>query len=101
MMGMGGAMSLDPAALLIGFCIGLPAGLLFFLGLHRGLRWALERPRPGLALLLSFLVRAALLLGLVYGLTRIVQPLGALLGFVPAFLLARLYSVRWARRGDS
>lgn len=88
----------DGRALLIGLMLGLPASVLYFTGLAWGLRRALHARRTGLVLLLSFVVRAALLLGLAVWALRLAQPEWVLLGYLAAFVLVRQLAVRRARR---
>ncbi|MFA7437338.1 ATP synthase subunit I [Castellaniella sp.] len=93
---------IDASALLLGFAVGLPVSLLFFLGLWWGMRRALGSRRPALILAASFLGRAALLLGAALGLAHTVHPLWAPAGFLLAFFLARwviVHRVRSVRHG--
>lgn len=87
----------DARALLIGLALGLPASALYFGGLAWGLRRALKSRAPGALLLLSFLVRAALLLGLALWAVRLGPPLWLLAGYLAAFVLVRQLAVRRAR----
>jgi len=84
-------------ALLVGLMLGLPASVLYFAGLAWGLRLALRARRTGLVLLLSFVVRTALLLGLAVWALRLMQPGWVLLGYLAAFVLVRQLAVRRAR----
>jgi F1F0 ATPase subunit 2 len=89
----------DTRAVLLGLALGLPASALYFAGLAWGLRRALQARRPALELLLSFMARAALLLGLALWLVQQVQPLWALGAYALAFVLVRTVAVRRARAG--
>ncbi len=91
----------DMQAMLLGFLAGLPVSILFFWGLSVGMRWALASEQPGLRLLLSFVVRSVVLLLIAYALTRWLQPFWALGGFVLAFFLMRVLSVRLVRKQES
>lgn len=82
---------------LAGFALGLPASALYFGGLALGMRGALRAKHPALVLLASFALRVALLLGLGAWLGANTHPLGALVGFLAAFLLARTLAVRLMR----
>lgn len=89
---------IDTHALLLGFVVGLPVSVLFFLGLWWGMRRALASTQPALILAASFLGRATLLLGAGLWLARAVHPLWAPAGFLLAFVLARMLGVRRVRR---
>lgn len=87
----------DTMALLIGVAAGLSGSLAFFAGLAWSVRRALRVKHPAAFLLLSFLCRAALLLGLGIWASRQGNPLWVLAGFLPAFLLVRTLLIRKAR----
>lgn len=89
----------DARALLLGLGAGLVASGLFFAGLAWGLRWALRTRLPALVLLPSFLLRAALLLGVAAWLARATNPLWALPAYMLAFFLVRFVALRLARSG--
>lgn len=89
----------DAMALLIGLALGLPASALYFAGLAWSLRRALQSRSPGALLLLSFLVRAALLLGLALWALRLAPPLWLLAGYLAAFVLMRQLALWRARPG--
>ena len=87
------------SALLIGMAVGLPASVLYVAGLAWGMQRALRSRGSGALLMLSFVVRAALLLGLALALGRwLAQPLWGLAGYAFAFLGVRWAALRWARR---
>lgn len=88
----------DTYAFIWGFVAGLPVAALFFWGLGWGMQRALRSRQPGLMLLLSFFIRAALLLVLAFGLTRYLHPLSALAGYLLAFILVRTLMVKRVRR---
>lgn len=90
--------SFDLQALLLGFLIGLPISVLFFWGLSAGMRWALASEQPGMRLFISFAMRSLLLLLVAYALTLWLQPFWALVGFVLAFFLVRVLSVRLVQK---
>lgn len=90
----------DLGSLLGGLGTGAAASALFFAGLAWGLRRALRARRPAPWLLLSFLLRAALLLGAALWLSRwAAAPLWAWLGFALAFFGVRALALRRARAG--
>lgn len=92
---------LDIASLLIGLAAGLPASAVFFAGLAWTVRRILHARRPAVFLLLSFLGRAGLLLGLGVWATRQGNPLWVLAGFLLAFLLVRTLLIRKVRPAES
>lgn len=89
-------MVVDWKALLFGFSLGVPVGLLFFAGLAWGMRLALRSTRPGALLLLSSVCRIAVLLAGAFWMT-FGDTLWPLAGYVLAFFLARVIAVAWAR----
>ncbi len=91
----------DPRAVLLGFGLGLLASGLFFAGLAWSLRRALRARYPALVLVSSFVLRAGLLLGAGWWLTRAASPLSSLPAYVLAFFLVRAAALRWARRGQA
>lgn len=88
----------DGQAMLLGLLLGLPVSAFFFAGLAWGMRRALRARHPAPLLLLSFLLRAGVLLGAGLWLTGVAQPLSALPAYMLAFLLVRTAALRWARR---
>lgn len=92
-------MSLELLSLATGFAIGLPASILFFVGLAVGMRKALSSTAPAIWLLLSFFIRSALLLVVAMYLITIGEPLITISGFVLAFLIVRVIAVRCAKVG--
>ncbi len=90
----------DARALLLGLALGLPASALYFAGLAWGMRRALRSRAPGALLLLSFLVRAGLLLGLVLWALRLAPSLWLLAGYLAAFVLVRQLAV-WRARASA
>ena len=89
---------LNMQALLVGALAGIPVSLLFFIGLDWGISRALSTEQPGLWLVISFLLRSALLLGTLLLLLRLGQPLGILLGFALTFMLIRILVTRRGKR---
>lgn len=79
----------DLTPLLVGFALGIPASLLFFLGLGWGMQLALKSKHTGWLLLLSFLLRSALLVGVIWLMIQWLHPLWAIAGFMLAFVLVR------------
>lgn len=92
-------MGFEWQAVLSGWLLGLPVSVLFFWGLARGMDRALASPRPGQWLLLSFLLRAGLLLATAWLLMRWLDPLAGLIGLMLAFMSARVVSVRLVQGG--
>lgn len=89
---------LNLQSLLLGALAGIPVSLLFFMGLDWGMNRALSAERTGLWLVVSFLLRSALLLSILLFLLRFGQPLGILLGFTLIFMLIRILVTRRAKR---
>lgn len=88
-------------AVLTGLALGLLVSSAFFAGLAWSLRHALRARRPALLLLMSFLLRAALLLGAGWWLARHSQPLWSLLAYGLAFFAVRSVALQRARRGSA
>lgn len=91
---------IDPKAVLLGLGFGLAASTVFFSGLAWGLRRALRARHPAPLLVLSFLLRASVLLGLACWLAQATDPLSALPAYALAFFGVRALALRKARRGD-
>jgi len=89
--------ALDTTSLWIGFVVGVPASALFFVGLALGMRMALASERPAIWLLVSFFGRTAVLLGAGYLLTTYTHPLWSIIGYILAFLLIRIVTVKWVK----
>lgn len=88
---------IDASALGLGFIVGLPMALLFFWGLNWGMRVALASEHPGRVLLLSFFCRLVMLLGVGLALTKVLQSLWPLAGYMAAFLVVRIVAVMRAQ----
>lgn len=88
---------LDIRSLLIGLAAGLPASAVFFAGLAWTVRQVMHAKHPASFLLLSFLGRAIVLLGLGVWASRLGNPLWVLAGFLLAFLLVRTLLIRKVR----
>ncbi|MFW8566506.1 ATP synthase subunit I [Orrella sp. 11846] len=84
-------------ALIVGLLVGLIASFVFFKGLAFGMQKALQSSRPAPILLISFLIRTLVLLGLGWGLIQVFQPAWALLGYAIAFFIVRFVMVRRAK----
>ena len=84
---------INSSAIVLGFLVGLPVSVLFFWGLNWGMRLALASTHPGRLLLLSFIVRLVVLLGVGFALTTLSQTLWSLAGYMLAFFLARIFAV--------
>lgn len=89
--------NINTSAILLGFTVGLPMSVLFFLGLNWGMRRALASEHPGRLLMLSFFGRLVLLLGVAFGLTSLTSTLWSLGGYMLAFSLVRVFAVFSAR----
>lgn len=85
-------------AFALGLVAGVLASMLFFAGLAWSLRRVLSARQPALVLLLSFVVRAGVLLGLGAALVQLGQPLWALAGYALGFFIVRALALRWGRR---
>lgn len=81
--------------------LSLPVAILFFYGLAFSIKKSLSAKNPALILLLSFALRAFILLAFAYILIQFYQPFSALFGFSCTFLLARFISVAISKRGIS
>src|SRR5690554_4447607 len=92
-------MSIELFSFGTGFAVGLVVSILFFVGLALGMRKALSSNTPAIWLLLSFLIRSALLIAVSMYLIRIDEQLITLTGFVLAFILVRIIAVRFAKIG--
>lgn len=92
-------MAVDWTALLLGFALGVPVSGLFFAGLAWGMTRALRSDRPEGLLLLSVLLRMALLLGAGFWLAASTTMAWPVIGYALAFLTVRLVAVTWARTG--
>ncbi len=92
-------MSIELFSFGTGFAVGLVVSILFFVGLALGMRKALNSNTPAIWLLLSFLIRSALLLAVAMYLINIGEPLITITGFVLAFFIVRLIAVRFAKIG--
>lgn len=82
-------LAFDLNALLIGFAAGIPTSALFFLGLGWGMNLALQSKNTGWLLLLSFVLRSTLLVGVIWLLIQWLQPIWTVTGFMLAFILVR------------
>lgn len=79
--------------ILIATLLSLPMTLLFFWGLAYGIQKSLTVKNPAVFLFFSFVIRTLCLLMVAYALTKLIQPLAALIGFGFAFFVARFVSV--------
>ena len=94
-----GPMELGVAlALIQGLALGIAVSAAFFGGLNYGITRALSAPHPARILVMSFVLRMALLLGVGFALAAIRASLWPLLGYVLAFFVVRAVSIRRARR---
>ena len=90
-------MVVDWPAVLLGFSIGVPVSVLFFVGLAWGMRLALRSAQPGVLLLLSSLCRIAVLLAVGFWVKTFGDSAWPVAGYALAFFLVRLVVVRYAR----
>lgn len=86
------------SGLLIGLFTGILGSGLFFAGLAWGMRVALRSNRPGSILLLSFMLRTGLLLGLGWWLVLFAHPLWSLGAYLLTFFVVRTIAIHRARR---
>ncbi|MEH6356314.1 MAG: ATP synthase subunit I [Marinobacter sp.] len=92
-------MVVDWTAILLGFALGVPVSGLFFAGLAWGMSRALRSDRPEGLLLLSALLRLAMLLGAGFWLAASSATAWPVIGYALAFFILRLVAVTWARTG--
>lgn len=90
-------MSVDWGAVLLGFSVGVPVSLLYFVGLAWGMRRALSCKQPSACLLMSFACRITVLLTIGYWVASSGANNWPLAGFALAFLLLRLAVLFWAK----
>lgn len=90
-------MVIDWTALVLGFALGVPVSGLFFAGLAWGMTRALRSDRPERLLLLSALLRMAMLLGAGFWLAASTATAWPMIGYGLAFFTVRLVAVTWAR----
>ena len=88
---------LDPRAILLGLGLGIILSSFFFIGLDWSLRWALRARQPALVLVLSFVLRSAVLLIVAWWLARQPGALWSLPAYMLAFFLVRSLVLRRAR----
>ncbi len=94
-------MVVDWIAILLGFALGIPVSGLFFAGLAWGMARALRSDRPEGLLLLSAVVRLAILLGAGFWLGANSVTVWPVIGYAMAFFIVRTAAVIWARTGKS
>jgi F1F0 ATPase subunit 2 len=92
-------MVVDWTDLLIGFALGVPVSGLFFAGLAWGMARALRSAQPEGLLLLSALLRMAMLLGAGFWLAASSATAWPVIGYALAFFTVRLVAITWARTG--
>lgn len=90
-------MIVDWESVLLGVSFGVPVSILFFAGLAWSVRRALQYTHPSTLLLLSFVCRMAMLLGIGFWLTTDGDNTWPLVGYALAFFLVRLIVVLWAK----
>lgn len=91
-------MAVDSSALLLGLVTGALASAVFFAGLAYGMRLALTSDRPTAVLMLSAVLRFALLLGVGWLVTSFGQDAWAFVGYGLAFFVSRFVATTIARR---
>lgn len=89
------------SGLALGLAVGLPVSGLFFAGLAWGMARALRSDRPEGLLLLSAVLRLAMLLGAGAWLAASTATAWPMLGYALAFFIVRTVAVTWARAGQS
>ena len=90
---------MDWSAILLGFAVGVPVSVLFFVGLAWGMRLALRSRQPSSLLLLSAACRIAVLLAIGFWIATSSPNAWPLAGYALAFFLVRLVAIfraRWA-----
>ncbi len=92
-------MVVDWVAILLGFAAGVPVSGLFFAGLAWGMTRALRSDRPEGLLLLSAVLRMAMLLGAGFWLAASSATAWPMVGYAVAFFIVRLVAVICARTG--
>ena len=92
-------MVVDWSAIVLGFAVGVPTSALFFAGLAWGMARALRSDRPEGLLLLSAVLRMAVLLGVGFLLAANSETAWPMAGYALAFFLVRLVAIVWARAG--
>lgn len=90
-------MTIDWLALLAGIGAGLVVSGLFFIGLAWSVKQVVIATRPGRILLLSFITRMTLLLGAGTLIAANSASLWPLIGYVLAFFIVRLLTIRRAK----
>lgn len=83
--------------LTLGLALGIAVSTVFFWGLNYGIAQALGARHPARTLLLSFVLRMALLLGVGFALAAMSASLWPLIGYVLAFFMVRWRAIRRAR----
>ena len=89
--------TVDWAAVLLGFLFGVPLSVLFFAGLAWGMRLALNSARPGVWLLFSALLRIVMLMAAGLWIATVGDNAWPVAGYALAFFLVRLVAVLWAK----
>lgn len=92
----GALTSPDWPMLASGFLLGLLVSGVFFAGLDWGIKLALKSSQPNARLLLSFVLRLALLLGVGFLLASMTSNLWSILGYAMAFFVVRFIALRRA-----
>lgn len=92
-------MVIDWAAIMLGFAVGVPVSIVFFAGLAWAMARALRSDKPEGLLLLSAVVRLAMLLGAGFLLAANSATAWPVAGYALAFFLVRLVAIMWARTG--
>ncbi|MGO2132855.1 MAG: N-ATPase subunit AtpR [Halomonas sp.] len=87
--------------LALGLAVGVPVSSLFFAGLAWGMTRALTSERPEGLLLLSAVLRLAMLLGVGAWLAASTATAWPMLGYAVAFFIVRTVAVTWARAGQN
>ncbi|MDX2465351.1 MAG: ATP synthase subunit I [Porticoccus sp.] len=90
-------MVVDWESVLLGVFFGVPVSTLFFAGLAWSVQRALKYARPSVLLLLSFVCRMTMLLGIGFWLTTSGDNAWSLIGYALAFFLVRLVVVLWIK----
>lgn len=87
--------------LALGLVVGVPVSSLFFAGLAWGMARALKSDRAEGLLLLSAMLRLAMLLGAGFWLAASSATAWPIAGYALAFLVVRMIAILWAKKGKT
>jgi F1F0 ATPase subunit 2 len=90
-------MIVDWESVLLGALLGIPISIVFFGGLAWSVQQSLQSQRPGTLLILSFICRITMLLGIGFWLTTDGANAWPLVGYTLAFFLVRVLTIILAK----